>query len=637
MADTHKDGEVAGVFVPVELRLCHLVILLLLAWSAPAHSVDDLKKDIIPLLDQYCGGCHDDTAKGGVNLEALSKDGNFWQEPKTWEKALSQLRDQGMPPLKKTQPKPEERDRLVKWLQATLDHPDPAKVPRTAAPIPIHRLSRLEYNNTVHDLLGVTIRPADNFPPDGGGGGGFDNNASTLFVPPILMEKYLAAAGDLVAAAKPERIFRVRPGAGKDDRTAARESLEFVAARAFRRPVAPDEMAGILGLYDSARKRGESWEDAVRLGVRGLLVSPSFLFRIEQDRPGQGPQRISDFELASRLSYFLWSSMPDDTLLSVAIGGKLSDPAVLEAQVRRMLADPKAGALAENFTSQWLRTKELETSARPATDKFRDYTPELRAAFAAEPIAFVHGLLRENRPVTECLDADYTYANESLAKFYGLPEVKGPEMQRVALKDHTRGGVVTMGGVLTLTSFPRRTSPVLRGKWVMEEILGTPPPPPPAMIKSLGNSDRTRDGLTFRQQLELHRKNPECAGCHKAMDQLGFGLEQFNPIGALRATVSDKPVDAAGELPDGGKFNGPAEMKALLGARKDEFTRNLTGKLLSYALGRGIDNGDWLAVRQISKAVAQDGYKGQRLVLEIVKSFPFQYREPRGKLISSNP
>ena len=620
----------------MRLRFHQVCFILVSLGLSAARGADDFKKDILPLLDQYCTSCHDGDAKGGVNLEELGKDGNFWREPKTWEKALSQLRDQGMPPLKKTQPKPEERARLVQWLAATLDNPDPAKVPHTAGTIPIHRLSRLEYNNTVRDLLGVSLRPADNFPPDGGGGGGFDNNASTLFIPPILMEKYLAAAGDLTAAAKPERIFRVRPGAGKDDRTAAKESLEYVAARAFRRPVAAEEMAGILGLYDGARQRGESWEDAVRLGVRGLLVSPSFLFRIEADRPGPGPQRVSDFELAARLSYFLWSSMPDDALLGAAIAGKLGDPATLEAQVRRMLADPKARTLAENFTSQWLRTKELESTARPAADKFREYTPELRDALAAEPVEFMHALLRENRPVTDCLDTDYTYANEVLAKFYGLPAIKGAALQRVALTEHTRGGVVTMGGVLTLTSFPRRTSPVLRGKWVMEEILGTPPPPPPAMIKTLGNSDKVKDGLTFRQQLEQHRKNPECAGCHKAMDQLGFGLEGFSPIGAVRTMAAEKPIDAAGELPDGGKFNGAAELKKLLLSRKDEFTRTLTGKLLSYSLGRGLDQGDWLAVRQISKAVAQDGYRGQRLILEITKSFPFQFRQPTLSATTSN-
>lgn len=618
--------------------LHRLILLVALAFLPRAGAADDWKKDILPLLDQYCTGCHDESAKGGINLEALTAEGAFWKEPKIWEKALAQLRDEGMPPMKKKeQPKPEERARLVKWLQDTLANPDPAKVPRDAGRKPIHRLSRLEYNHTVRDLLGVDLRPADNFPPDGGGGGGFDNNASTLFVPPILMEKYLATAGDLSAAAKPERIFRVRPGAGKDERAAAKESLEYVAARAFRRIVAPEEIATVLALYDGARKRGESWEDGVRLGVRALLISPSFLFRIEQDKVGTAPQRISDFELASRLSYFLWSSMPDDTLLGLAVAGKLSDPATLEAQVRRMLADPKARALAENFASQWLRTRELHTIARPAGDKFPEYTPALRDAMAAEPVEFLHGILRENRPVTDCLDADYTFVNEVLAKHYGLPNVKGAALQKVALTDRARGGVLTMAGVLTLTSYPRRTSPVLRGKWVMEEILGTPPPPPPAMIKSLGNSDRPKNGLTFRQQLEEHRKSPNCAGCHKAMDQLGFGLEQFSPVGALRTTVSDKPVDAAGELPDGGKFNGPAELKKLLMTRKDEFTRTVTEKMLSYSLGRGLGNGDWITVRQISKAVAQDGYKGQRLVLEIVRSFPFQYRQPAGKTTASNP
>lgn len=621
----------------MRFRLCQIfAVFAPLAVAETARGAEVFKGDILPLLDQYCTTCHDDSAKGGVNLEALAKEDTFWKEPKTWEKVLTQLRDQGMPPMKKTQPKPEERAKLIQWLTATLDNPDPAKVPRDAGRKPIHRLSRLEYNNTVRDLLGVDLRPADNFPPDGGGGGGFDNNASTLFVPPILMEKYLAAAGELAAAAKPERIFRVRPGAGKDERTAAKESLEYVAARAFRRPVAPEEAATLLSLYDGARKRGESWEDAVRLGVRALLISPSFLFRIEQDRGGVTPQRVSDFELATRLSYFIWSSMPDDTLLALAIAGKLSDPATLEAQTRRLLADPKARALADNFGSQWLRTRELGTTVRPAADKFPEYTPALRDAMSAEPVEFLLGILRENRPLTDCLHADYTYANEPLAKLYGLPEVKGGAMQKVALKDPVRGGVVTMAGVLTVTSYPRRTSPVLRGKWVMEEILGTPPPPPPAMIKSLGNSDKPKNGLTFRQQLEEHRKNPDCAGCHKAMDQLGFGLEQFNPVGAWRTTVSDKPVDSAGELPDGGKFSGAAEMKKLLLTRKDEFTRTIANKMMSYALGRGLGNGDWLTVQQVSKAVAQDGYKGQRLVVEIVKSYPFQYRQPAATT-ASNP
>jgi hypothetical protein len=636
-----KTHATLGSFRLRKMRsICFSLILWSAAGLAELEAAPDFKKDILPLLDSYCLSCHDDAAKGGVNLEALAEEGSFWREPKTWEKVLAQLRDHGMPPLKKTQPKPEERTVLIEWLHGTLAKPDPAKVPRDAGRKVIHRLSRKEYNLTVRDLVGVDSNPADKFPPDGGGGGGFDNNASTLFVPPILMEKYLAVAGEIVVAAKPEKLFRVRPSPGKDERTAAKENLEWLAARAFRRPVEPLEIGGLLGLYDSGRRNGLSWEDAVRQGIRAVLVSPSFLFRIERStpvRPG-GEEVLDDWSIATRLSYFLWSSMPDDALLALAATKKLRDPATLDAQVRRMLADPKARAFAENFGSQWLRTKELHTTVHPSKDKYPEFTPALRDAMAEEPVAFLSALFRENRPVTDCLDADYTYANAALAKHYGLPEVKGDAMQRVVLADRSRGGVATMAGVLTLTSYPRRTSPVLRGKWIMEEILGTPPPPPPAMIKSLPNSDRVRDGLTFRQQLERHRQEPQCAGCHKAMDQLGFGLENFNAVGGWRTAVADKPVDSAGELPGGQKFAGAAELKKLLLDRKDEFTRTLTEKMLAYALGRGVENGDWLSVQQISKAVAQDGYKAQRLILEIVRSYPFNYRRPiEGPKTAFNP
>jgi mono/diheme cytochrome c family protein len=611
-----------------------------MAVTASAAPAVDFKKEIRPLLESYCLSCHDDSAKGGLNLEALLEDSAFWREPKTWEKVLTQLRDQGMPPLKKTQPKPEERAALAAWLHNTLANPDPQKVPRDPGRTVIHRLSRQEYNLTIRDLLGVDTRPADQFPPDGGGGAGFDNNASTLFVPPILMEKYLAAAGQIVAAAKPDRLFHSRPAPGKDERGAAKENLEWLAARAFRRPIEAQELSALLGLYDTSRKGGESWEDGVRLGIRAILVSPSFLFRIERStpvRPG-GEEMLDDWSVATRLSYFIWSSMPDDALLGLAAGKKLREPAVLEAQIRRMLADPKARALAENFGSQWLRTKELLQGTHPSKDKFPEYTPALRDAMAEEPIAFLGALFRENRPLTDCLDADYTFANAALAKHYGLPEVKGDAMQRVALTDRNRGGVATMAGVLTLTSYPRRTSPVLRGKWIMEEILGTPPPPPPAMIKTLPRSDRSKDGLTFRQQLERHRSEPQCAGCHKAMDQLGFGLENFNGVGSWRTTVSDKPVDSAGELPTGEKFTGPAELKKLLLGRRDDFLRTITEKMLAYSLGRGVENGDWLTVQQIAKAVAADGYKAQRLVLEIAKSYPFNYRRPiEGPKTASTP
>lgn len=578
------------------------------------------------MLEEHCFGCHDDAAKGDVNLESLSEPGNFWRDPKVWEKALAQLHDRVMPPPKKAQPNDEARARVVDFLRTTLAHPDATKVPRDPGRTLIHRLSRLEYNNTIRDLLGVDTRPADKFPPDGGGGGGFDNNAATLYVPPILMERYLAAAAEIAAAAKPEFLFTSRPGTGKSERTAAGESLATLAGRAFRRPADAEQMNGLLALYDDARKGGESWEDGIRLGTRAMLVSPAFLFRVEDEQAGAEASRVSEFGLASRLSYFLWSSMPDEPLLALAAARKLHDSETLDGQVRRMLADPKARTFAENFSSQWLRTKELKTGVMPAADKFPEFTPALRDAMYRETIEFFQALLRENRPLTDFLDSDYTYANEILAKQYGVPDVSGEDFRRVQHTDRNRGGVITMSAVLTLTSYPRRTSPVSRGKWVMEEILGTPPPAPPPMIKTLPTSDKPKNGLSFRQQLEFHRRKAECAGCHSRMDPLGMGLENFNPIGAWRTDIAGAPVDAAGQLPDSRAFNGPVEMKQLLLERKDEFVRNLTERMLSYALGRGVEPGDWFPVHQISKAVAADGYRTQRLVLEIVRSFPFQYR-----------
>lgn len=589
----------------------------------------DFEKEIRPILDTYCFSCHDDQAKGGINLEANVEDSAFWSEPKEWEKAMSQLRDRSMPPAKKDQPTDEERAKVLAWLADKLENPDLSKVPRDPGRTVIHRLSRLEYNLTVRDLLGVDTKPADNFPPDGGGGGGFDNNASTLFVPPILMEKYLAAANDIVAAAKPDRLFHVFPHDGKDEPTAAKENLEWLGMRAYRRPIQADELSGLLSLYQLARDAGESWDNGIRLAVRAILVSPSFLFRIEDERPEFDSYRISDVELASRLSYFLWSSMPDEKLFNAALAGKLADPAILAGEIRRMLADPKSRILAENFATQWLRTKELKTGITPATDKFPQFTSAMREAMIMESVEFFHALLRDDRPVTECLEADYVYVNELLAKHYGLPGVEGDHFRKVWVEDNIRGGIATMGAVLTLTSYPRRTSPVMRGKWIMEEILGTPPPAAPPIIKALPTTDKVSSaGLSFRQQLEQHRSKAECAGCHVRMDQLGFGLENFDPIGAWRTEAGGAPVDSRGQLPTGEAFTGPNDLKSVLMLQKDEFVRNLTEKLLAYALGRGIENADWITVRNIAKSVAAENYSTQKLIFEITNSLPFQYRKP---------
>ena len=549
----------------MHVRLFTLATALVLRGAEAA----DFGKDVRPVLETYCFKCHGaEKQKGGVKLSDGADVAAIYRDVKTWDKALAELRDGAMPPEDKPQPTDEDRKRVIEWLDRALNDPDLDAMPRDPGRAFPHRLSRLEYNNTVRDLLGVDTRPADAFPPDGGGGGGFDNNSATLFIPPVLVEKYLSAAAELLAKA----AVVTHPGD-------ARMCLADFATRAFRRPVENVEVDGLLGLFTEAEKRGDSFDDAIRFALRAVLVSPHFLFRIEVPR-GADAQPVSDHELASRLSYFLWSSMPDAELFKIAAEKKLRDPAVLAAQTRRMLRDPKARAFAENFAGQWLRVHELQTSAQPDPNKFPEYTTAVRDAMAAEPVEFFHALLRENGSLLSLLDADYTYANETLAKHYGL-DVKGDAFQRVALTDRNRGGVVTMGAVLTITSYPRRTSPVLRGKWILEQILDVPAPPPPPIVKSLPSSDKVRDGLSFRQQLEKHRADEACAGCHKRLDPLGFGLENFDAIGRWRTEIAGEPVDAGGEMVTGEKFTGPIELKKILLAHKDEFTRNVTARMFA--------------------------------------------------------
>jgi mono/diheme cytochrome c family protein len=608
--------------------LCAAAILTFVSARAATDTNVATFEQARALLDAHCVKCHDaDTAKGNLDLTLLKTAKDVEGNPRRLEKILQFVRDREMPPpAKRPQPKEEERQRLIDWAQHTLANIDYDQFPKDPGRIVIHRLSRLEYNNTVRDLLGVTNNPADKFPADGGGGGGFDNNADTLFVPPILMEKYLEAATEMLEAAKPEHIFIERPRLLRSKSTAARNNIEAFAARAFRRPLEKNEIEPLMKLFERAIQRGESFENSLRFALRAVLVSPNFIFRIERDQPGSQPYRVSDYELASRLSYFLWSSMPDDELFRIASQGKLHDPAVIEAQVKRMLRDPKSRALADNFAGQWLRVHELKTTVQPDPNRFRQFTPELREAMYREPIEFFASAIREDASLLTLLDSDYTFVNETLANHYGMTNVTGVEFRRVTLPDRNRGGVLGMGGVLTLTSYPQRTSPVLRGKWVLEELLGTPPPPPPPDAGGLPAEDAPRNGLTFRQRLEEHRKKPQCIGCHSRMDPLGFGLENFDAIGRWRTEIRKEPVDASGLMPGGEKFTGPAELKQVLMARKDQFARNVTERMLAYALGRGVEFYDVPTIKRITDKLKSDNYRGSTLVMEIAKSYPFQYR-----------
>jgi hypothetical protein len=580
------------------------------------------------LIETHCFKCHDaETAKGNLDLTPLKTLEDYERDPRRLEKLVRFIRDREMPPpAKRPQPKEQDRQALIDWGQHTLANIDYTKFPKDPGRVVIHRLSRFEYNNTVRDLLGVTNHPADKFPADGGGGGGFDNNADTLFVPPILMEKYLEAAVEMLEVAPADTIFVERPGFLKSKSSAARKSIEAFAARAFRRPVEKSELDALMALFERASKRGDSFETAVKFALRAVLVSPNFLFRIERDQPGSQPYRINDYDLASRLSFFLWSSMPDVELFRLASRNELHEPVIMEAQVKRMLRDPKARAFAENFAGQWLRVDELKTTVQPDPNRFRQFTPELRDAMFREPIEFFASLLHDGGSLLALLDADHTFVNETLAKHYGMTNITGADFRRIALPDRNRGGVLGMGGVLTLTSYPQRTSPVLRGKWVLEELLGTPPPPPPPDAGGLPAEDAPRNGLSFRQRLEEHRKKPQCVGCHARMDPLGFGLENFDAIGRWRTDIKGEPVDSSGVMPSGEKFNGAAELKHILLQRKDEFARNVTERMLSYALGRGIEFYDMPTIKDITAKLKADDYRGTTLVMEIAKSYPFQFR-----------
>jgi mono/diheme cytochrome c family protein len=403
--------------------------------------------------------------------------------------------------------------------------------------------------------------------------------------------------------------------------------LATLARRAYRRPVTGAEVAALKRFVDMARADGQSVEQGIGLAIQAMLVSPHFLFHIERDLYPNDPSRmhrVSDVELASRLSYFLWNSMPDDELLSLAERRRLSVPLVLDTQVKRMLADPRSAAMAENFAGQWLEIRNLD-AIKPDPQKFPAWTPELRDAMKTETRMFFDTILRENRPVGEFIDARYTFLNELLAKHYGIDNVTGPEFRRVDLATGERGGVLTHGSVLAVSSYPTRTSVVIRGRYILQNILGTPPPPPPADVPAL---DEQAVGTTasLRKQMEAHRTSAICASCHSRMDPLGFALENYDAIGKWRTMDGGFPVDSSGVLPGGKKFANSAEMRQILTERVPELTRTLTEKLLIYSLGRGLQRYDRPTVNGITKRVAASGYGFQTLVQEVVRSLPFQSR-----------
>ena len=424
------------------------------------------------------------------------------------------------------------------------------------------------------------------------------------------------------------RIFTCTPATSADEPECAREILSTLARRAYRRPVTETDVRTLLDFYEAGRRDG-SFDDGIGFALERLLADPDFLYRIERDPVDVAAGTaypVSDVELASRLSFFLWSSIPDDELLDRAEDGTLSDPAVLERQVRRMLADPRAKALVDNFAGQWLHLRNIE-SVYPDPLEFPEFDENLREAYQAETELFIQQQLRDDASMLDLLRADYTFVNERLARHYGIPNVYGNRFRKVTFAPGERAGLLSHGSLMTVTSYPNRTSPVLRGKWVLENLLGAPPPEPPPDVPTLEEENADGEPLSMRQALVIHRENPACAVCHAPMDPIGFSLENFNAIGEWRPTSeAGTPIDASGTLPDGAAFDGPTGLRDLLLDRPDDFVGTVTEKLMMYALGRGLEYYDAPTVRRIVREAAGEDYRWSSIVLGIVKSTAFQMR-----------
>ena len=422
------------------------------------------------------------------------------------------------------------------------------------------------------------------------------------------------------------RIFTCQANATISSDDCARTIITALARRAYRRPVEADDVTQLLGLYKHWAAEG-GFETGIRLALQKILVSPEFIFRVEYDPPGVKPganYRVSDVELASRLSFFLWSTIPDDELLGLAEQGKLSDPRILEAQTRRMLADPRSRSLVTNFAGQWLYLRNV-TRIQPDPQAFPAFDENLRRAMREETERVIETTIREDRPVADLLDTDFTFVNERLARHYGIDGVYGAAFRRIQITDPNRRGLLGQASILAVTSYPNRTAPTLRGKWVMEQILGSPPPPPPANVPSLKDDATTRN-MNMRERMEQHRANPTCAVCHVRMDPLGFSLENFDGLGRWREATGGVAIDSSGVLPDGTKFDGPHGLRDILLSRKDSFVETFTERLMTYALGRGVEEYDEPTIRKVVREAKSNGDSWSAIILGIVKSTPFQMR-----------
>jgi hypothetical protein len=599
--------------------------------AARAAELKIHKEQIVPFITTYCNKCHgEEKKKGGVTFQYAAKNPGATSFRPLWQQAVANIKSHDMPPDKEQkQPSAQERQVFVDWV-ASIKHLA-AKDPGTFV---IRRLNKVEYANTLHDLLGVDPEIAHEL-PDEVFGAGYTNSFS-----PLLTEQYLAIANEalnraLAPAGMPptatqQRLFGPPPGTSQDATAAARQVAQALARTAYRRPPTSAETDVLMQVYAMMTGKGKSHSEALRQVLKAILVSPQFLF-ITPDADADSSHDIvplGDHQLAARLSYLLWATMPDAELAGLADVGTLHIPAVLAQQTRRMLADARSRALFDGFGAQWLGLDKIGGKAFD-TAKFPLMTPVLRSAMYDEARLLFESILHENRSIRTFIDCDYTFLNGPLAAIYGLDKtVTGPAMRKVQLTDANRGGILAMPGILATSSFPNRTSPVNRGVWVLEQVLGEHVPPPPPNVPALDKQDPKKvAAMTMRQRTELHRSDAVCASCHKVLDPIGFGLENFDAIGRWRdKDDSGGMIDATGELPGDHKFTTPKELKKIIAGRTDEFGKTLAGRLLSYALCRQLEGFDEIVTDQIAEAVAKDGYHMQTLVTAVVTSYPFTNR-----------
>ena len=599
-----------------------------------ADAEKTFKEKVGPFVNKYCISCHGPRPEAGINLRSALKSPGAASSFLHWKKAVANVKVHDMPPDYADEiPTDEERRQFIAWI-GKLKY----LAPRDPGHFVIRRLSNVEYGNTLRDLYGVNPSIADSLPEEVVGEGYLNS------ISPLQSELFLDIANKVIdQVVAPEgqpptevqkRLLGNTPPKGAELREAARQVARSLARDAYRRPPTEAELDVLLGIFDLGRENKLGYTASLGLMWKAVLVSPQFLFIMPAEEVDSKAAIVplDDYQLASRLSYLLWSAPPDAELSALADKGELHKPEVLRAQVERLLEHERSRALFDGFGAQWLGVGGLERQTFDP-DVFPQMTPALRKAMMEEARLFFESIVRENQSVFRFVDSDYTFLNEPLAELYGLEQpVQGLTMRRVQLASPNRGGILGMPATLASTSLPNRTSPVRRGVWVLEQVLGERVPPPPPDVPQLEDQEqKSMEGLTLRQRTELHQSEPTCANCHKVLDPIGFGLENFDAIGRWREkNEAGVAIDSAGKLPNGESFSNPAELKSLLAKRKADLARNLTERLMAYALGRRLEGYDEIVIDQLMAKIAEDRYRVRTMITEVITSYLFTHRKVRG-------